>query len=120
MSNSWTNGRLWTRLSKWRIVSASTLTAMNGEIGNQRINVDFLRYPYAGQRDISSNEAQAYSCMMVMANGFANAVRGNWTALHLLAAGRLGNKLKPPNMNTNYTGPGGPMVFDDNGDVVYG
>lgn len=58
--------------------------------------------------------------MMVLANGFANAVKGNWTALHLLASGRLGAKLRPMNMNTNYTGPGGPMLFDDYGDVVYG
>ena len=58
--------------------------------------------------------------MMVMANGFAKAVRGNLTALRLLEAGRLGNRLKPLVMNTNYTGPGGPMVFDENGDVVYG
>ncbi|KAF9156634.1 hypothetical protein BG015_003236 [Linnemannia schmuckeri] len=77
-------------------------------------------YPYSGKREISSNEAQAYSCMMVMAHGFANAVKGNWTALHLLAAGRLGHKLMPTDLNTNYTGPGGPMVFDDQGDVVYG
>ncbi|KAF8946717.1 hypothetical protein BGZ47_011543 [Haplosporangium gracile] len=77
-------------------------------------------YPYSGKREISSNEAQAYSCMMVMAHGFANAVKGNWTALHLLAAGRLGHKLMPTDLNTNYTGPGGPMVFDDTGDVVYG
>ncbi|KAG0372302.1 hypothetical protein BGX24_000432, partial [Mortierella sp. AD032] len=77
-------------------------------------------YPYSGKREISSNEAQAYSCMMVMAHGFANAVKGNWTALHLLASGRLGNKLTPPDLNANYTGPGGPMVFDEMGDVVYG
>ncbi|KAG0335568.1 hypothetical protein BG004_008397, partial [Podila humilis] len=76
-------------------------------------------YPYAGQRDISGNEAQAYSCMMVMAHGFADAVRGNWTAMRLLARGRLGSQLKPLNMNTNYIGPGGPMLFDTNGDVVY-
>ncbi|KAG0051917.1 hypothetical protein BGZ83_003197 [Gryganskiella cystojenkinii] len=82
--------------------------------------LDPTSYPYAGQRDISSNEAQAYSCMMVMGQGFANAVQGNWTGLHLLAAGKLGPKLKPLNMNTNYTGPAGPMVFDENGDVVYG
>ncbi|KAG0330107.1 hypothetical protein BGZ99_007969 [Dissophora globulifera] len=77
-------------------------------------------YPYAGERDITSNEAQAYSCMMVLAHGFANAVKGNWTALHLLAGGKLGEKLTPLDMNTNYTGPGGPMVFDEAGDVVYG
>ncbi|KAI1318459.1 hypothetical protein EDD11_006544 [Mortierella claussenii] len=82
--------------------------------------LDPAEYPYAGERDISSNEAQAYSCMMVMASGFASAVKGNWTALRLLGAGRLGYKLKPLNMNTNYTGPGGPMVFDEAGDVVYG
>ncbi|KAF9435128.1 hypothetical protein BGZ76_006857 [Entomortierella beljakovae] len=79
-----------------------------------------LEYPYAGQREISSNEAQAYSCMMVLANGFANAVKGNWTALHLLANGKLGSKLRPMDMNTGYIGPGGPMVFDDVGDAVYG
>ncbi|KAF9082517.1 hypothetical protein BGX23_012384 [Mortierella sp. AD031] len=77
-------------------------------------------YPYAGQRDISSNEVQAYSCMMVMAHGFANAVKGNLTALRLLVAGKLSSRLKPLGMNTNYAGPGGPMVFDENGDVVYG
>ncbi|KAG0000332.1 hypothetical protein BGZ65_004465, partial [Modicella reniformis] len=79
-----------------------------------------LEYPYAGERNISSNEAQAYSCMMVLARGFANAVKGNGTALHLLAAGRLRKKLKPLDMNTNYTGPGGPMAFDEIGDVLYG
>ncbi|KAF9206222.1 hypothetical protein BGZ49_002822 [Haplosporangium sp. Z 27] len=77
-------------------------------------------FPYAGVRDISSNEPQAYSCMMSMAYGFAKAVKGNWTALNLLAAGKLSTKLLPVNMNANYTGPGGPMVFDENGDVVYG
>ncbi|KAG0214373.1 hypothetical protein BGX28_002190 [Mortierella sp. GBA30] len=63
---------------------------------------------------------QAYSCMMAMAGGFASAVKGNWTLLQSLAAGKLGPKLKPLNMNTNYTGPGGPMVFDENGDVIFG
>ncbi|KAF9113786.1 Metabotropic GABA-B receptor subtype 2, isoform C [Mortierella sp. AM989] len=87
---------------------------------NRWAALDPVDYPYAGEREISSNEAQAYSCMMVMANGFANAAKGNWTALHLLALGKLGSKLKPTDMNTNYTGPGGPMVFDENGDVVYG
>ncbi|KAF9427918.1 hypothetical protein BGZ94_003858 [Podila epigama] len=82
--------------------------------------LDPKEFPYSGSREISSNEAQAYSCMMVMANGFANAVKGNWTALHMLATGRLGSKLKPLSMNTNYTGPGGPMLFDEFGDVVYG
>ncbi|KAF9141012.1 hypothetical protein BGX30_005623 [Mortierella sp. GBA39] len=82
--------------------------------------LDPADYPYAGQRDISSNEVQAYSCMMVMANAFAKAVGNNLTTLHLLEAGRLGNQLRPLGMNTNYTGPGGPMVFDENGDVVYG
>lgn len=82
--------------------------------------LDALEYPFAGERNISSNEAQAYSCMMVMAHGFANAVKDNTTALHLLAAGKLGDKLKPLDMNVNYTGPGGPMVFDEAGDVVYG
>ncbi|KAG0377273.1 hypothetical protein BGX24_006427 [Mortierella sp. AD032] len=82
--------------------------------------LDPVEYPYAGQRDISSNEVQAYSCMMTMAYGFANASKGNLTALHLLEAGRLGSRLKPLGMNTNYTGPGGPMVFDEDGDVVYG
>ncbi|KAF8941033.1 Metabotropic GABA-B receptor subtype 2, isoform C [Dissophora ornata] len=80
--------------------------------------LDPAEYPYAGERDISSNEAQAYSCMMVLANGFANAAKGNGTALHQLAEGKLGYMLKPLDMNTNYTGPGGPMVFDETGDVI--
>ncbi|KAF9181980.1 hypothetical protein BGZ50_005201 [Haplosporangium sp. Z 11] len=87
---------------------------------NKWAALDPLEYPYAGQRDISSNEPQAYSCMMVMASGFAEAVKGNWTALHLLAAGKLGDRLKPMDMNVNYTGPGGPMIFDENGDVEHG
>ncbi|KAG0251820.1 Metabotropic GABA-B receptor subtype 2, isoform C [Mortierella polycephala] len=82
--------------------------------------LDPSEYPYAGQRDISSNEPQAYSCMMVLAGGFADAVKGNWTALHLLAAGKLGARLRPMNMNVNYTGPGGPMIFDEDGDVEHG
>ncbi|KAG0241115.1 hypothetical protein BGX31_001422 [Mortierella sp. GBA43] len=77
-------------------------------------------YPYAGKRDISGNEPQAYSCMMTMAYAFANIARGNWTAIHMLAAGKLGDRLRPIDMNVNYTGPGGPMVFDENGDVIYG
>ncbi|KAF9920195.1 hypothetical protein FBU30_009996 [Linnemannia zychae] len=77
-------------------------------------------YPYSGKREITGNEALAYSCMMVMANGFANAVKGNWTALHMLSSGRLGHLLSPINMNTNYTGPGGPMVFNESGDVIHG
>ncbi|KAF9969956.1 hypothetical protein BGZ73_007480 [Actinomortierella ambigua] len=82
--------------------------------------LDPLDYPYAGQRDISSNEAQAYSCLMVMAHGMSRAVKSNWTALHMLANGRLGSMLHPSDMNTGYIGPGGPMSFDENGDVIYG
>ncbi|KAG0265627.1 hypothetical protein DFQ27_000502 [Actinomortierella ambigua] len=84
------------------------------------VKLDPLDYPYAGQRDISSNEAQAYSCMMVMASGMSRAVKSNWTALHMLANGRLGSMLYPADMNTGYVGPGGPMSFDENGDVIYG
>lgn len=57
---------------------------------------------------------------MTMAHAFAGIVRGNWTARHMLAAGKLGSRLRPIDMNVDYTGPGGPMVFDENGDVVYG
>ncbi|KAG0328346.1 hypothetical protein BGZ99_005529 [Dissophora globulifera] len=82
--------------------------------------LDPAQYPYAGQRDISSNEPQAYSCMMVMARAFANATKGNGTALNLLADGKLSSVLSPTDMNVNYIGPGGPMVFDERGDVIYG
>ncbi|KAF9344575.1 hypothetical protein BGX34_005516, partial [Mortierella sp. NVP85] len=55
-----------------------------------------------------------------MAHAFAGIVRDNSTALHMLAEGKLGSRLRPMDMNVDYTGPGGPMAFDENGDVVYG
>lgn len=58
--------------------------------------------------------------MMTMAHAFADIVRGNSTALQMLAAGRLGSRLRPIDMNVNYIGPAGPMVFDENGDVIHG
>ncbi|KAF9433867.1 hypothetical protein BGZ76_008875 [Entomortierella beljakovae] len=77
-------------------------------------------YPYAGKRSITSNEPQAYSCMMSMACAFSKVIDGNSTTLHLLSSGKLGPQLRPIAMNANYTGPGGPMMFDNNGDVVFG
>lgn len=58
--------------------------------------------------------------MMTMAYAFADTVKGNLTALRMLATGKLGSGLRPTDMNVNYTGPAGPMVFDESGDVVHG
>ena len=72
-------------------------------------------------------KAPDFTAAAVLASGeivdgynFAAATKGNYTALRMLAAGKLGDDLFPININTNYTGPGGPMVFDNSGDVVYG
>ncbi|KAG0166385.1 hypothetical protein DFQ30_007244 [Apophysomyces sp. BC1015] len=85
--------------------------------------LDPKTYPFAGSRKISTNEGLAYSCMMVMADGFRQAV-SNYTnhtnALNQLALGELGHSLTPPAFNTGYVGPEGPMVFDSNGDLMDG
>ncbi|ORX62314.1 periplasmic binding protein-like I [Hesseltinella vesiculosa] len=63
----------------------------------------------------------AYSCMMVMAEGF-NRVLGllpNRTqALKSLVNNELREYLIPDAFNTGYVGPNGPMVFDTNGDLL--
>ncbi|KAL1924849.1 uncharacterized protein VTP21DRAFT_4503 [Calcarisporiella thermophila] len=89
--------------------------------------LDPREYPFAGQRDIGSNEGLAYSCMMVMARGFANAIRNSVSAtvtqaqaLQLLARGRMGDKLLPPAFNTGYVGPEGPITINENGDLAQG
>ncbi|KAI9310743.1 periplasmic binding protein-like I [Dichotomocladium elegans] len=85
--------------------------------------LDPMAYPYAGHRNISTNEGLAYSCMMVMAEGFSQAVANttNHTqGLLELKSGDLGQYLIPPAFNVGYVGPEGPMVFDSNGDVTKG
>lgn len=65
--------------------------------------------------------------MMVMANGFKNVVYGSLVnssapndTLKRLAAGELGQYLTPSTFNTSFMGPGGPVVFDQNGDIASG
>ncbi|KAI8376578.1 uncharacterized protein BYT42DRAFT_605670 [Radiomyces spectabilis] len=82
-----------------------------------------VAYPFAGRRNISTNEGLAYSCMMVMAQGFRNTIShiGNYTyGLEQLATGGLGDSLTPPAFNVGYVGPEGPMTYDSNGDLTAG
>ncbi|KAI8089915.1 periplasmic binding protein-like I [Halteromyces radiatus] len=65
----------------------------------------------------------AYSCMMVMANGFRQTLstqKDQSTGLKLLATGELGETMLPPAFNVGYVGPNGPMIYDSNGDLSIG
>ncbi|KAI7869579.1 periplasmic binding protein-like I [Spinellus fusiger] len=67
--------------------------------------------------------ALAYSCMMVMAQGFSHTVStiSNKTyALEQLSSGELGQYMLPSAFNVGYVGPEGPMVYDANGDLTDG
>lgn len=62
----------------------------------------------------------AYSCMMVMANGFKNILSSQSEqndTLKRLAGGDLGSSMLPQAFNVNYVGPSGPMIYDSNGDL---
>ncbi|RCH79704.1 hypothetical protein CU098_002931, partial [Rhizopus stolonifer] len=90
-------------------------------------NLDPRIYPYGGQTNISSNEGMAYSCMMVMAEGFNQTIYNstihatNTTViLKSLASGELGEFLGPSTFNTSFLGPIGPVVLDQNGDLATG
>ncbi|KAI8144687.1 periplasmic binding protein-like I [Fennellomyces sp. T-0311] len=66
-------------------------------------------------------KALAYSCMMVMAEGFSHTIANttNHTlGLKQLQSGDLGQYMLPPAFNVGYVGPEGPMTFDSNGDVT--
>lgn len=63
----------------------------------------------------------AYSCMMVMAEGFSHAIANmtnHTSGLEQLRQGDLGQYMLPQAFNVGYVGPEGPMVFDSNGDVA--
>ncbi|KAG2171444.1 hypothetical protein INT43_009105, partial [Umbelopsis isabellina] len=83
--------------------------------------LDPTDYPYAGVRNITTNEGLAYSCMWTMADGFnltlSNATNSS-VALSQLATGQLGQYMTPLAFNVGYVGPEGPMIFDSNGDVT--
>ncbi|CAM0138971.1 unnamed protein product [Umbelopsis sp. WA50703] len=83
--------------------------------------LDPTDYPYAGVRNITTNEGLAYSCMWTMADGFnltlSNATNSS-VALSELATGQLGQYMTPLAFNVGYVGPEGPMIFDANGDVT--
>ncbi|KAI8984560.1 periplasmic binding protein-like I [Mycotypha africana] len=68
-------------------------------------------------------QALAYSCMMVMAEGFQKLVKDSTNQtdnLLKLAYGELGDKLVPSTFNVGYVGPEGPMIYDSNGDLTTG
>ncbi|KAI8644802.1 hypothetical protein BD408DRAFT_430233, partial [Parasitella parasitica] len=80
-------------------------------------------YPYAGRRNISSYEGLAYSCMMIMAEGFGKLINDSpnkTEELFKLSTGQLGEEMLPSAFNTGYVGPEGPMVYDSNGDLTTG
>ncbi|KAI9313078.1 hypothetical protein BX666DRAFT_731461 [Dichotomocladium elegans] len=86
-------------------------------------HLPYRSFPFAGQRSLTANEGPAYSCMMVMAQGFNRVISNstNSTAgLETLSAGLMGDALTPETFNTSYVGPVGPMIFDVNGDVMVG
>ena len=63
----------------------------------------------------------AYSCMMVMAEGFSHTIANTTNHTHgleQLQTGDLGQYMTPPAFNVGYVGPEGPMMFDSNGDVT--
>ncbi|CAO3612776.1 unnamed protein product [Cunninghamella blakesleeana] len=81
-------------------------------------------YPYGGHRNISSgNEGMAYSCMMTLGHGFSNIINNSTNAtstLYRLSRGQSDIDLSPLIFNTNYTGPEGPIILDQNGDMTMG
>ncbi|KAL7319878.1 hypothetical protein PS15m_002964 [Mucor circinelloides] len=80
-------------------------------------------YPYAGHRNISSYEGLAYSCMMIMAEGFGKLInnsKNKTDELYKLSTGELGDEMLPSAFNIGYVGPEGPMVYDSNGDLTTG
>ncbi|KAI8075284.1 periplasmic binding protein-like I [Gongronella butleri] len=65
----------------------------------------------------------AYSCMMMMAEGFKNIViksNNQSGQLSQLAAGNLDQDMQPAMFNVGYVGPNGPMLLDNNGDMMTG
>ncbi|KAI7907471.1 periplasmic binding protein-like I [Cokeromyces recurvatus] len=67
--------------------------------------------------------ALAYSCMMIMAEGFGKIVnnsKNQTEELQRLALGELGDEMLPTAFNIGYVGPQGPMLYDSNGDLTTG
>ncbi|KAI7890638.1 periplasmic binding protein-like I [Mucor mucedo] len=68
-------------------------------------------------------EALAYSCMMLMAEGFGKIIhssKNKTDELEKLASGQLGDDMLPSAFNIGYVGPEGPMNYDSNGDLTSG
>lgn len=65
----------------------------------------------------------AYSCMMAMAHGFNQVIQNSTNTeqtVKKLAAGQLGQYMTPSTFNTSFVGPEGPVLFDENGDIMVG
>ncbi|KAI9487659.1 MAG: periplasmic binding protein-like I [Benjaminiella poitrasii] len=68
-------------------------------------------------------DALAYSCMMIMAEGFGKIInnsKNQTDELLRLASGELGDEMLPTAFNIGYVGPQGPMTYDSNGDLTTG
>ncbi|GAA5803138.1 hypothetical protein HPULCUR_008613 [Helicostylum pulchrum] len=85
--------------------------------------LDPMVYPYAGRRNVTTNEGPAYSCMMTMARGFNRTLStlGNHTlGLEMLSNRSLGSSMTPLTFDTGYISPDGPLNYDSNGDLTRG
>ncbi|KAI8985943.1 periplasmic binding protein-like I [Pilobolus umbonatus] len=68
-------------------------------------------------------QALAYSCMMIMAEGFRKLIidsENRTSKLSKLSTGNLGSEMLPSAFNVGYVGPEGAMTFDSNGDLTTG
>lgn len=84
-------------------------------------NVQLLENVRQSAHSKSPRFSMAYSCMMVMAYGFQQAVHNSTNttlALQKLSKNKMGNQLQLSTFNTSFVGPSGPMIFDQNGDVM--
>ncbi|KAG1121370.1 hypothetical protein G6F42_012496 [Rhizopus arrhizus] len=80
-------------------------------------------YPYAGRRNVSTNEGPAFSCMMTMARGFnqtLSTISNHSLGLEMLSNRSLGAVMTPRTFDTGYLSPEGPLHYDSNGDLLTG
>ncbi|KAL0135191.1 periplasmic binding protein-like I [Mucor lusitanicus] len=80
-------------------------------------------YPYAGRRNVSTNEGPAFSCMMTMARGFnqtLTTISNHSLGLEMLSNRSLGSAMTPRTFDTGYLSPEGPLHYDSNGDLLTG
>ncbi|KAK4518242.1 choline phosphate cytidylyltransferase [Mucor velutinosus] len=87
------------------------------------MRLDPEAYPYAGRRNVSTNEGPAFSCMMTMARGFnqtLSTISNHSLGLEMLSNRSLGSAMTPRTFDTGYLSPEGPLHYDSNGDLLTG